>query len=212
METEVIIEIIKVGVGVVVGLYGIYEAWKSRRHKRAFELSESTLEGIVAVIELLPENDKTQDLKEKIRRASTLIGTESEKLAGLVSEIRELYRECFSNEPNAHLGIEEAARAAKAVQRAREARRKKGGSLAKKVVKAPVALFLAVTVALSVGCAKPEPRLTAESVWPGEAADHVEIVVEWPEGVKSDSVETMEIEGRALSVAPYLAPATPEEE
>lgn len=47
-----------------------------------------------------------------------------------------------------------------------------------------------------VGCAS-APRLSSETVFPND------IVVEWPKGVAAKDVETVDVDGRATSVAPY---------
>lgn len=197
IEFGAVVEMGKILVGVVTMAVAAYEWFKARRYKEAFEMSEVTLEGLVAAIELLPESEQTKRLKRTIRQVAENLGTEGPKLAKLVKEVESLLK--------AHglVGkgedMAQAARAAQAVEMARKNRKsdKKAAPLG--------VLLLVPLLAFSVGCGQAH-HLTAESVWPGEDPSQVEVVVEWPQGVTADEVQTFDVDGYAVSVAPYILP------
>ncbi|MFW5870842.1 MAG: hypothetical protein ACOCVL_04145 [Candidatus Sumerlaeota bacterium] len=199
---------IKLVIAVVVQLataaWGAYKAFKEKRYKGAWVMSEQTLRVLVTAIEVLPESEKTRELKRTIQAMADAVGVESEKLAYVVREIENLLKS--HNVGKDEVDIERALRAAKAVEQARKAREKKSTKNSAALAGASLILI----VLLCLGCSS-SSRLTYESVWPGEEPDQVDVAVEWPQGVKAEEVYTLTVDGRALSVAPYEKPENPAE-
>lgn len=86
-------EIISAVVALITGAIAIYKAVKAKEYSNALDLSDTTLKGIIAAIELLPEGDKKQEVKTQIMGLSMWLHTEKPKLHALVKQITALLAE-----------------------------------------------------------------------------------------------------------------------
>ena len=67
-----------------------WQAFKRRDMAAGLELSERTIEGLVATVALLPQTEETARLKNTVRLMSTQLGVERTKLAPVVKQVEKL--------------------------------------------------------------------------------------------------------------------------
>ena len=62
MEIALIIEIVKLGAIIIPAAIAVVKHFKAKKYKEAMNLSDETLKGIVAAIELMPDTPLTLSL------------------------------------------------------------------------------------------------------------------------------------------------------
>jgi hypothetical protein len=85
MEIALILEVLKYSATIIAGGIAIYKAFKAKKYKDAFNVSEKTLESVVAALELLPfDNETMTTIKRQVQKIALATGSEKEKLAEVV--------------------------------------------------------------------------------------------------------------------------------
>ena len=69
----------------------VYKHFKAKDSADKMILSQDTLKGIVAVIQTLPQNTTTIELKDNIQKMAIQLGTEDSQLSKTVAEIKALF-------------------------------------------------------------------------------------------------------------------------
>ena len=194
---------ITVIIGLIASLWGAYNEFRKRRYKRGEEQTQKALQGIIAAIELLPEGGRKEKAKRMAKSISIYLDTESDLIFGLVKEVEKLLDSegiRFSEQDE----NEKALRASAAINRARKKRKTNKSTEANKIIFfLLVGSVFACTMLFSSCSIGNHQRMTSESLWPGEQPRQIEIVVEWPYGVKAQDVYTTTVQGYAISVAPF---------
>lgn len=199
---EVLPEIVGALVGVAGAIYGLWKSARAREWEMSSDNFEGLLSSLVAAVEMLPRDDRTKAIKQAIDRIQRYSGQYSESWVAMIKEIEVLVRSMGLNDQADDVAA--LSRAADAVALARAARKGKTPSVALKGGLPAVLLVVGLCACFS-GCVVAGPdRLTRETVWPadGDGGYGPEIVVEWPEGVASADVRTVEIDSRVLTTAP----------
>ena len=98
METTILIltalpNLIAAAVAVASLGMAAYQAFKARDLRRGAVLSERALYGLVAVVAMLPDTERTRQLKEAVARISKGLGVEAETVAPAVQDVEKLLRD-----------------------------------------------------------------------------------------------------------------------
>lgn len=193
MEIALIIKIVEALVVIVSSIWGVYKTVKAKKYREAMSLSDETLKGIIAAIELMPQTPTTKALKANIQKMSTTLGTEKEKLADLVQVISNLIDEMGIKRDG---DVATVLRAADAIRKANEIRKAR-------IAPSLTSILLLVSIAfLPLGCCRAPKRLTTETIFPATLSERAQIVVEFPAGTKIDDPITVEVDGRINVVSP----------
>ena len=194
----------------------IYKSIKAKQFSAALETSENALGTVVAGIEAYEQIEKVRGvnntnsriLKETIQQIANQTGAEKERLASAVEQIAKLIGD--SRMRNTCDPSEVKARAVIAVQKARLVRELGGKpEAAPTVADAPapgasgvpplLMLFVAGLSALVISACC-QQRMTDETFVVTREGGTA-LVIEWPPGVDASDVVTVDVEGRAESVA-----------
>jgi len=92
METAIVIanllpEIISAVIALVGVALAAWQAFRARDLRKGLRLTEQTLAGLIAAVEMLPDSPERDKTKRLIKQMSLLIGTEGATLAPLVEQI-----------------------------------------------------------------------------------------------------------------------------
>ena len=196
MEIALVIKIVEALVVIVPSMWGVYKTVKAKKYREAMSLSDETLKGIIAAIELMPQTPTTKALKSNIQKMSTTLGTEKEKLADLVQVISNLLDEMGIKRDG---DVATVLRAADAIRKANEIRKAR-------IAPSLTSILLLMTIAILpmgvFGCCRQPKRLTKETIFPATLTEPAQIVVEFPAGTKIDDPITVEVDGRIQTVSP----------
>ncbi len=194
MEIALIIEIVKLGAIIIPAAIAVVKHFKAKKYKEAMNLSDETLKGIVAAIELMPDTPLTKSLKANIQKMSTTLGTEKDKLADLVIVITGLIDELGIKRDG---DVAAVLRAADAIRKADEIRKNRVAPSLTSI------LFLCGLSILPLGIFGCCPsRITRETIYPATPASAAQIVIEFPAGTKIDDPIPVEVDGRINVVSP----------
>lgn len=114
-------ELISAGIAVVALATAAWQAFKRRDMAAGLELSERTIEGLVATVALLPDSEETRRLKNTVKQMSLQLGVERTKLAPVVKQVEKLLKDAGITTTGDDSGS--WLRASEAVKAYREARR-----------------------------------------------------------------------------------------
>ena len=93
MELNEWLTAIKALVAIAGLVFGVYEMIKAKKFGAALNLTQKTLDGMVAAIETLPEDEKTRAVKRRIKAVSLELGTNQEVLSDIVKEVSAIFKE-----------------------------------------------------------------------------------------------------------------------